>query len=211
MEETFGARLDALMRRNPIYRSRGGQTSLSRATGVSQPTINRILSDKSVPETETVRKLAKEFRVSVEWLLTGKGIRDIRDFDFDPNWEDEGRDQRPESRTAEAVSPTAFRTVFGDAPGYVFAALAAVWDAYLAGAPEDSFKAVETLMRPLKSAKNAGTISPPKREKAAGTSPKHDPVVEQAREMRKKARGVPTRSEGSREGEVEQKKRAKGS
>jgi transcriptional regulator with XRE-family HTH domain len=76
--ETIGNRLDELMQAHPLYRGRG-QSSLARNTGVPQPTINRILSNKSVPEMATVVKLAEEFDVTCEWLLTGRGPKFIAD------------------------------------------------------------------------------------------------------------------------------------
>ncbi|MFZ6647745.1 LexA family transcriptional regulator [Undibacterium sp. TJN25] len=51
------------------------QSALSRASGVPQPTINRILNAVGTkgPETETLRKLASACNVSFEWLHEGLG------------------------------------------------------------------------------------------------------------------------------------------
>lgn len=51
------------------------QSSLARASGVPQPTINRILKgpNKRGPEVATLRKLAQACNVSFEWLNEGIG------------------------------------------------------------------------------------------------------------------------------------------
>jgi transcriptional regulator with XRE-family HTH domain len=51
------------------------QNALFRASGVPQPTINRILkgTGKNGPETETLRKLAVACGVRFEWLNEGLG------------------------------------------------------------------------------------------------------------------------------------------
>ena len=63
---TISNRLDAAMKMAKIP----SQNALARASGVPQPTINRILkgSGKNGPETETIRKLAIACNVSFEWL-----------------------------------------------------------------------------------------------------------------------------------------------
>lgn len=76
--ENIGDRLDGLMQAHPLYRGRG-QSALARNTGVPQPTINRILGNKSVPEMATVVKLAEAFGITCEWLLTGRGPKFIAD------------------------------------------------------------------------------------------------------------------------------------
>lgn len=52
------------------------QSSLARASGVPQPTINRILKgpNKRGPEVATLRKLAQACNVSFEWLNEGIGV-----------------------------------------------------------------------------------------------------------------------------------------
>ena len=62
-------RLDIAMRRAG-YRS---QSALARASGVSQPSINRILKTPGTvgPDSDTIKKLAAACGVSFEWLLNG--------------------------------------------------------------------------------------------------------------------------------------------
>jgi transcriptional regulator with XRE-family HTH domain len=67
---TIGDRLDELMQAHPHYSGRRGQSALARKTGVSQPTISRILKGSGTPELGNVTKLAVEFGVTVEWLLS---------------------------------------------------------------------------------------------------------------------------------------------
>ena len=69
----IGTRLDEAMRDAGF----ASQSALARASGVPQPTINRILKGvgKSGPETSTVVKLAAACNVSFEWLHEGKGQR----------------------------------------------------------------------------------------------------------------------------------------
>lgn len=66
---TFGERLDAAMRKAGHLT----QTRLAGASGVPQATISRALAadGASVPETDTVRKLARACSVSSGWLLDG--------------------------------------------------------------------------------------------------------------------------------------------
>jgi phage repressor protein C with HTH and peptisase S24 domain len=50
------------------------QTALARASGVPQPTINRIINKVAgTPETQTLQKIADACEVSVLWLLDGTG------------------------------------------------------------------------------------------------------------------------------------------
>ncbi|MBH2071702.1 LexA family protein [Janthinobacterium lividum] len=51
------------------------QSALARASGVPQPTINRILKSvgKRGPETQTIAKLAAACNVSFQWLHEGTG------------------------------------------------------------------------------------------------------------------------------------------
>lgn len=65
--KTLADRLDSAMREHDL-----SQSALSRASGVPQPTINRILKGLTLkPDTETTRKLAAAIGVSLEWLLDG--------------------------------------------------------------------------------------------------------------------------------------------
>jgi transcriptional regulator with XRE-family HTH domain len=67
---TVSTRLDEAMRKAGF-----SQNALARASGVPQPTINRILKGptKQGPETDTLRKLARACNVSFEWLHEGIG------------------------------------------------------------------------------------------------------------------------------------------
>jgi len=50
------------------------EPEVAKASGVSQPTINRIRSGKTTqPEMGSIRGLADHFSVRVEWLVTGEG------------------------------------------------------------------------------------------------------------------------------------------
>jgi len=57
------------------------QSGLARASGVPQPTINRILKGggKRGPETETLKKLAVACNISFAWLNEGRGPMDLVD------------------------------------------------------------------------------------------------------------------------------------
>lgn len=67
---TVSTRLDEAMTKAGF-----SQSSLARASGVPQPTINRILKgpNKRGPETDTIRKLAQACNVSFDWLNEGIG------------------------------------------------------------------------------------------------------------------------------------------
>lgn len=62
-------RLDIAMHRAGYHT----QTALARASGVSQPSINRILKTPGTvgPDSDTIKKLAAACGVSFEWLLNG--------------------------------------------------------------------------------------------------------------------------------------------
>lgn len=76
-DQQFGDRLDELMQGHERYGVRG-QSALAKDSGVPQPTISRILKNKSAPEMETVARLAVVFNVTCEWLLTGRGPKYVR-------------------------------------------------------------------------------------------------------------------------------------
>jgi transcriptional regulator with XRE-family HTH domain len=67
---TVSTRLDEAMTKAGF-----SQSGLARASGVPQPTINRILKgpNKRGPESETLRKLAVACNVSFDWLNEGIG------------------------------------------------------------------------------------------------------------------------------------------
>lgn len=64
---SIGDRLDKAMK-SAGYKS---QTALAKASGVPQPTVNRILKGggKRGPETETIKRLAGACGVSFTWLM----------------------------------------------------------------------------------------------------------------------------------------------
>ena len=70
---TIASRLDEAMAAAGF----SSQSALSRASGVPQPTINRILKSvgKGHPEAGTVKKLAEACNVSFEWLNEGIGAQ----------------------------------------------------------------------------------------------------------------------------------------
>lgn len=70
---TIGQRLNEAMHKMGFQ----SQSELARASGVTQPTINRILKEvggERGPSPETLVKLADACNVSVEWLMTGKAF-----------------------------------------------------------------------------------------------------------------------------------------
>jgi transcriptional regulator with XRE-family HTH domain len=52
---------------------------LSKYTGLSESTIGRILKGQSIPNDQTLTKLAINFNVSFDWLKTGKGDQSNRE------------------------------------------------------------------------------------------------------------------------------------
>jgi len=67
----ISTRLDQAMQQAGIL----SQSALARASGIPQPTINRILkgSGKKGPETNTIAALAAACNVSAQWLTDGTG------------------------------------------------------------------------------------------------------------------------------------------
>lgn len=57
------------------------QSALARASGVPQPTINRILKGggRRGPESDTLKKLAAACNVRFEWLNEGRGPMKLKD------------------------------------------------------------------------------------------------------------------------------------
>lgn len=70
---SIATRLDEAMKKAGLK----SQMDLSRASGVPQPTIARILKKptKKGPETDTLVRLARACNVSVEWLRDGREAR----------------------------------------------------------------------------------------------------------------------------------------
>nr|WP_302476216.1 helix-turn-helix transcriptional regulator [Pandoraea iniqua] len=55
------------------------QMALHRMSGVPQPTINRLLRGYTgSPDSDTISKLAVALSVHAEWLLTGRGDKEVR-------------------------------------------------------------------------------------------------------------------------------------
>jgi transcriptional regulator with XRE-family HTH domain len=83
----IASRLDEAMRKAGFE----SQSALHRASGVPQPTINRILKGvgKKGPEAHTLVKLAQACNVSFDWLHEGQGeyskstFRHAEGFDLD--------------------------------------------------------------------------------------------------------------------------------
>ncbi|MEC4718158.1 helix-turn-helix transcriptional regulator [Noviherbaspirillum sp. CPCC 100848] len=76
-ETSVGDHLDDAMRKAGFT----SQAALSRAAGVPQPTINRILKGtvgKRGPETETLKRLAQACGVGFTWLNEGTSPEDPR-------------------------------------------------------------------------------------------------------------------------------------
>ena len=60
------------------------QTPLAKWLGFSQPTVNDWLNGKGLPSMDTAIKLADKFECSVEWLLTGRGSKEVNKESTDP-------------------------------------------------------------------------------------------------------------------------------
>ena len=68
--DTLSERLDEAMR----IRGVESQSALARASGVPQPTINRILKGTTpTPDLQTVQKLSAALHLNLEWLAHGVG------------------------------------------------------------------------------------------------------------------------------------------
>ena len=67
--EQFSARLKKALAAIPL-----SQNMLAkRLRAYSQPTINRVVSSKRMPEAYLVVLIAQEINCNAEWLLTGEG------------------------------------------------------------------------------------------------------------------------------------------
>ena len=53
------------------------QTEVARICGVTQQAVNRYLKKNILPNYDAMLRIAKYGRVSIEWLLTGKGAKEI--------------------------------------------------------------------------------------------------------------------------------------
>lgn len=65
--KTLKQRLQKLLNENGIT-----PYKLSLKTGISQPTLSRILNKEVTPNSNTTQAICKYFNVSESWLLTGK-------------------------------------------------------------------------------------------------------------------------------------------
>lgn len=75
----IASRIDQAMKAAGIE----SQAGLARASGIPQPTVNRILKGvgKKGPETHTIASLARALNVTFEWLHEGKGRMERTGFD----------------------------------------------------------------------------------------------------------------------------------
>lgn len=76
--KTFWQRLQEAFREAQLPTSGNAIAELLR---MSQGSVNRWQQDKGLPELDTVRDLALRSKVSVEWLLTGRGPKKPLRFD----------------------------------------------------------------------------------------------------------------------------------
>lgn len=63
----FGVRLDGLIKNKGL-----SQKKLAVLVGIKQPTISSYINDGRIPEAPILYRLAQEFGVSMEFLLTGE-------------------------------------------------------------------------------------------------------------------------------------------
>lgn len=62
--------------------SRGRQMLISRQFNVSQPSAKRWLDGDNFPDTEKLVEIAAWTKTSIDWLLTGRGIKHPSEFDY---------------------------------------------------------------------------------------------------------------------------------
>lgn len=153
-EQDVGDRLNDLMQAHPLYRGRGGQSALGKKTGVPQPTINRILGKKSVPEMATLAKLAAEFDVTTDWLLTGRPPKHNADYLV----REEGGGTTTVVQTKHQQHKGSTTANLGEYPDFVIEALEAVVEAYRLDMPREAFDAVRVLLL-LKKIPESGKIT----------------------------------------------------
>jgi transcriptional regulator with XRE-family HTH domain len=209
-DEDVGDRLNDLMQAHPLYRGRGGQSALGKRTGVPQPTINRILGKKSVPEMGTLSKLATEFDVTTDWLLTGREPKYNADA---VHVGKDGSARAVQTKQVSAANELAHSRPPPDGdeflPDYVKEALSAIRDAYERNAPRETFDAVRVLFSQLR-ASESGKLTPPKKDEAVKSSPAMQSISEQAaRAMEDAESHLATRTEGKRAARRVGEKRSK--
>lgn len=62
--------------------SRGRQMLISRLFKVSQPSAKRWLDGENFPDTEKLVEIAAWCKTSIDWLLTGRGIKHPPEFNY---------------------------------------------------------------------------------------------------------------------------------
>ncbi|CAB3730627.1 helix-turn-helix domain-containing protein [Paraburkholderia rhynchosiae] len=196
MKEDVGDRLNELMQAHPLYRGRGGQSALGKKTGVPQPTINRILGKKSLPELGTLSKLAIEFGVTTDWLMTGRPPKFIADIVLTDSAGNvtlvEAKQHRQDRRAVEKMAAEQAL------PEYVSEAIAAIHKAYADNVPREAFDAVRVLFSQLKPSVG-GTITPPNKDEAVKSSTAMQSIRETAERAQKDAEShLATRTEDQR-------------
>lgn len=141
---TVGDRLDELMQAHSHYSGRRGQSALSRKTGVSQPTISRILKGNGTPELGNITKLAVEFGVTVEWLLSERA----------PKYQAEVRALAPPKQAGQVApieeNPRSRQTISEDYSELVSAILSAAVEAERLGVPEQRLNDVLEILKSLR-------------------------------------------------------------
>lgn len=81
--ESFVSRLNELFDDKKLP-NRGRQAFLSKQFRVSQPSAKKWLDGINYPEMGKIIEIANWGNVSVEWLLTGRGIKHPIDFNLSP-------------------------------------------------------------------------------------------------------------------------------
>ncbi|MDO5785884.1 MAG: helix-turn-helix transcriptional regulator [Eubacteriales bacterium] len=72
MNSTFSERLIEIIEDSGLKK-----TEFAERINVSQPHVSRMCSGETQPSNRTVKAICKEFNVSEEWLLYGKGRRKL--------------------------------------------------------------------------------------------------------------------------------------
>jgi transcriptional regulator with XRE-family HTH domain len=164
---TVGDRLDELMQAHPLYKGQRGQSSLARKTGVSQPTISRILKGSGTPEMSNVTKLAIEFGVTSEWLLSER----------EPKYQAHAK---PAAEEAQSESQVPNSKGTRRAGGVVEAISAAAAEAHSAGVPVARLREVQAILETLRDVQKAALAAVQKIDnlKVAAQSPSDRKVID---------------------------------
>lgn len=163
---TVGDRLDELMQAHPLYKGQRGQSSLARKTGVSQPTISRILKGSGTPEMSNITKLAIEFGVTSEWLLSER----------EPKYQAHAAGGEEAANESQATSSKGARR----AAGVVEAISAAAAEALTAGVPVARLREVQAILETLRDVQRAALAAVQKidKMKVAAQSPSDREVID---------------------------------